>query len=100
MPNGKTRRVKRYRIAAAISVAIGAVLLAEAAAILWYGEWPSFLPPQLDAVGAFLSLFGARAKTFGGGIAAALMGFFLVCAGALELRGPRTSLPPGAARDP
>jgi hypothetical protein len=90
MASGKTRRVRRFRLAGAVSVAIGLVLLTEAAAILWYGDWPSFLPPQLDAVGAFLSLFGARAKTFGGGIAAALMGFFLVCAGALELRAPRT----------
>ena len=90
MLNSKTRRMKRFRVAAAVSVAIGLVLLTEAAAILWYGDWPPFLPPQLDAVGALLSLFGARARTLSGGVAAALMGFFLVCAGALELRGPRT----------
>ena len=90
MSNGKTQRVRRYPVTATVSLVVGVVLLTEAAAILWNGEWPAFLPPQLDAVGAFLSMFGARARTFGGGIAAALMGFFLVCAGALELRGPRT----------
>ena len=89
MPNGKTRRVRRFRFVAAVALVVGAVLLAEAAVILGYGEWPPVLPPQLDVIGAFLALFGARAKTFGGGVAAALMGVFLVCAGALELRGPR-----------
>ena len=90
MPTIKTGRVRCFRIGGALLVAVGLVLLLEGAVILWYGNWPSFLPPNLDVVAAFLSLFGGGAETFGGGLAAALMGFFSICTGALELRGPRT----------
>ncbi|HUO78535.1 MAG TPA: hypothetical protein VMU00_00175 [Steroidobacteraceae bacterium] len=87
--SGSRPRVQRVRFAAAVAVVIGSVLLVEAALILWTGGWPAFLPTQLDAVAALLSLFGARARTFGGAVAAALSGLFLLCAGVLELRRPR-----------